>query len=53
MPVLRQNNAGAWLPAIPLPYNGLRKRCDCGAKFWTMTGYRGHYALIHIRGAER
>lgn len=37
-----------WLPAIPLPLLGIRKRCDCGRKFWTMDGYRAHYALAHI-----
>jgi hypothetical protein len=43
-----QNDAGEWVPAIPLPFYGLRKHCDCGRKFWTMAGYRGHYALRHI-----
>jgi hypothetical protein len=37
-----------WMPAIPLPFYGLRKRCVCGHKFWTMEGYRAHYALAHI-----
>lgn len=36
-------------PPIPLPMMGVRKRCDdCGRKFWTQAGYRGHYALVHI-----
>jgi hypothetical protein len=43
-----QNKRGQWVPAIPLPFYGLRKRCDCGRKFWTTDGYRGHYALCHI-----
>lgn len=45
---------GRWAPAIPLPLMGVRKRCDCGQRFWTMPGYRGHYALVHIleRGAN-
>ena len=43
-----QNERGQWVPAIPLPYHGLRHRCDCGRKFWTMDGYRSHYALRHI-----
>lgn len=43
-----QNARGEWVPSIPLPLYGLRKRCECGRKFWTMDGYRGHYALRHI-----
>jgi hypothetical protein len=45
-----QNDRGDWVPAIPLPFYGLRKRCDCGQRFWTAAGYRGHYALVHILG---
>lgn len=30
----------------------LKKRCDCGKRFWTMDGYRGHYAYAHILGME-
>ena len=43
-----QNKRGEWVPAIPLPYYGLRKHCTCGRRFWTEQGYRGHYALAHI-----
>ena len=43
-----QNEHGQWVPDIPLPFYGLRKRCGCGRKFWTMDGYQGHYALRHI-----
>jgi hypothetical protein len=40
---------GRWYPAIPLPLEVFfRKHCDCGRKFWTMEGYKGHYALQHI-----
>lgn len=42
------NKEGNWVPAIPEPYYGLRKCCDCGDKFWTLKGYRAHYALEHI-----
>lgn len=49
----RQNDSGVWVSAIPLPYYGLRKRCDCGRRFWTMDGYRGHYALTHVAGGAR
>lgn len=39
-----------WLPAIPLPFLGIPfKRCNyCKRKFWTMDGYRAHFALHHI-----
>ena len=44
------NTRGEWVPAIPLPLLGLRKRCSCGRRFWTLDGYRGHYAYAHILG---
>ena len=43
-----RNERGQWVPSIPLPFYGLRKRCECGRKFWTTDGYRGHYALAHV-----
>ena len=43
-----QNSEGKWVEAIPEPYYGLRRKCDCGKKFWTEEGYEGHYALKHI-----
>lgn len=43
-----RNARGEWVPAIPLPLYGLRKKCRCGAKFWTEQRYREHYALHHI-----
>jgi hypothetical protein len=43
------NLIGKWVPDIPLPlYGRLREQCYCGKKFWTHSGYRGHYALVHI-----
>lgn len=51
--VMTQNDLGEWVPAIPLPLYGLRKRCECGRKFWTTGGYRGHYALTHILRGRR
>jgi hypothetical protein len=50
MSIQARNSRGEWVPAIPLPFYGVRKRCDCGAKFWTASGYKGHYALEHILG---
>lgn len=48
MTVTTHNGRGQWVPAIPLPYFGIRKRCHCGRRFWTIDGYRSHYALAHI-----
>lgn len=50
--VSAQNRRGEWVPAIPLPFLGFHKRCICGAKFWTMKGYQGHYALEHVLGFD-
>lgn len=51
--VIMKTARGGWVPAIPLPYAGLRKRCSCGRRFWTTEGYREHYALAHILEAAR
>ena len=46
-----KNKRGEWVPNIPLPYFGFfKKGCSCGASFYTMDGYAGHYALKHILG---
>jgi hypothetical protein len=47
-----RNLDGDWVTAIPLPFHGLRKRCTCGRRFWTVAGYRGHYALAHVLRLE-
>ena len=47
-----ENKRGEWVPSIPLPYYEMKKRCECGRRFWTMDGYRGHYAYAHILGME-
>lgn len=48
-----QNRWGGWVEAIREPYYRLfRKECFCGDKYWTMSGYRGHYAVFHILGLE-
>lgn len=52
MSVTMRNNRGEWVPAIPLPFFGIRKGCSCGRKFWTMRGYKLHYALDHILQPE-
>jgi len=43
-----QNRSGRWVPSIPVPLTTIWQHCYCGSKFWTMGGYRGHYALVHI-----
>lgn len=44
-----KNSRSEWVPAIPLPFYGIRKKCgECGARFWTENRYREHYALHHI-----
>lgn len=53
MPNATQNRRGEWVPSIPLPMYGLRKKCwVCGKKFWTEERYREHYALHHILDPE-
>ncbi len=49
-----QNTRGEWVPAIPVPYHASlhREKCRCGACFWTLRGYLGHYAYAHILGME-
>ncbi len=47
-----ENKLGEWVPAITMPFLGARKKCRCGEKFWTLDGYRGHYALKHILDPE-
>jgi hypothetical protein len=46
--VTTRNARGEWVPAIPVPFYGLRKHCECGRKFWRTVSYRAHYALVHI-----
>lgn len=45
-----QNKYGEYVPAIPEPFYGFLKRCQCNARFFRETAYRGHYALTHILG---
>lgn len=46
------NGRGEWVPAVPVPLFlwPHRHQCRCGEVFWTLRGYRGHYALVHILG---
>jgi hypothetical protein len=49
MSTTTRNARGEWVPAIPVPFYGLRKHCcDCKRKFWREVSYRAHYALVHI-----
>ena len=56
-PTQTKNKKGEYVPAIPEPLDVFPfiKQClECWRKneyprdFWTMEGYRGHYALKHI-----
>ncbi len=38
---------GRWVPAIPLPFYGFRKRCECGRKFFREENYEEHWQLTH------
>lgn len=35
------------IPAIPEPYYGLFKKCECGKRYLTKKGYERHYILKH------
>jgi hypothetical protein len=50
---LTQNQEAEWVPAIPEPSYGIKKKCKCGEKFWTEEGYRAHYAYAHILKVQR
>lgn len=46
-----RNREGKWVQSIPLPFYGIRKKCPepgCGEYYFTMKGYRNHYAYKHI-----
>ena len=51
MPTETPNERGEWVPAIPEPLR-VMWWLNCPAchdeRFWTVEGYRGHYALRHI-----
>jgi hypothetical protein len=42
-----ENKRGEWVPSIPLPLYGLKKKCSCGASFWKEENYNAHYAYKH------
>lgn len=44
------NKSRKWVPAIPWAVKTLRYKCQCGQSYWTLDGYKGHYALKHILG---
>ena len=55
--ITERNARRDWVPSIPVPfYRWLRYQCIhgfagegvCERKFWTLDGYRGHFALDHI-----
>jgi hypothetical protein len=46
----QENSDGTYTQAIPLPFYGLKKRCQCGTSFWKEENYRKHYAQEHTDG---
>ena len=38
-----------WVSAVPLPYRGLLKRCQCGRRFLRMLAYERHYTREHVK----
>lgn len=46
---MERNVVGEWVESIPLPFYRTLYGCPaCSRSFWTMRGYRGHFALVHI-----
>jgi hypothetical protein len=53
LPTMR-NSRGEWVPAIQEPYYGIvMKTCSCGRRFFTIDGYKGHYAYKHILNPDK
>lgn len=36
-----------WREAVPLPFYGVRKVCQCRKKFWKTSSYERHYRKEH------
>lgn len=49
-PIYEQNYDGTWSEAVPLPFLGMKKGCQCGQKFWRLSTYREHYKQQHTDG---
>ena len=48
----QENPDGTWSQAIPLPFYGLKKTCQCGKSFWKEANYRTHYQQAHTDGKK-
>lgn len=48
--VWSDNGDGTWSESVPLPFYGIRKRCQCGKSFWKEENYRKHYIKSHTDG---
>lgn len=48
----QQNKDGTWSHAVPLPFYGLKKKCECGRSFWKEANYRKHYLTKHTDGVR-
>ncbi|MGH3355249.1 MAG: hypothetical protein ACRDOJ_05090 [Nocardioidaceae bacterium] len=50
---ISEKAASSASPLVPVGFASLgRKRCSCGATYWTLSGYQGHYAYAHILAME-
>jgi hypothetical protein len=46
----QENPDRTWSQAIPLPFYGIKKQCQCGKSFWKEDNYRKHYRAEHTDG---
>lgn len=50
--VWQENPDGTWSHAVPLPFYGIKKKCECGKSFWKEENYRKHYLKQHTDGVR-
>ena len=49
---MQQNEDGSWSQSIPLPFYGIKKKCDCGKSFWKESNFRKHFIEKHTDGLK-
>lgn len=49
---MQQNQDGTWSATVPLPFYGLKKKCECGKSFWKEENYWKHYIDKHTDGLK-
>lgn len=47
---MQQDDDGLWRAAVPLPFYGFKKKCQCGKSFWKSRNYESHYVEAHTDG---